>query len=97
MNINVGIDLPLGLGSHRQSVDFLYRATTPLLTYLKPWGGEHVLVIRDGHILGVVRRDKRPIGQKLRERIELYRGKQPAGVSCAAPMSIDTPLADCCA
>jgi hypothetical protein len=31
MNINVGIDLPLGLGSHRQRVDFLYRATTPLI------------------------------------------------------------------
>jgi len=24
MNINVGIDLPLGLGSHRQRVDYLY-------------------------------------------------------------------------
>lgn len=54
MNINVGIDLPLGLGLHRQRVDFLYRATTPLIAYLNPWGGDHVLVIRDGHILGVV-------------------------------------------
>jgi hypothetical protein len=96
MNINVGIDLPLGLGSHRQRVDFLYRATTPLIAYINPWGGDHVLVIRDGHILGVVQRDKRPIWTKLQERIALYRRKQPAEAS-ADQMPGDPSLADCCA
>ena len=96
MNINVGIDLPLGLGSHRQRVDYLYRTSSPLLAYLNPWGGEHVLVIRDGHILGVVWRDKRPIWTKIRERISLYRRKQPAE-ACADHLSGDPALADCCA
>ncbi len=96
MNINVGTDLPLGLGVQRQRVDYLYRSTTPLLTYLMPWGGDHVLVIRDGHILGVVPRDKRPIWTKLRERIALRRRKPPAQ-ACADPMSGDPALADCCA
>ena len=96
MNINIGEDLPIGLGSHRQHVEFLYRTTTPLLAYLKPWGGEFVLVIRDGHILGVVRRDSRPFWIKLRERIALYRRKQPAEAS-ADQMPGDPSLADCCA
>ena len=96
MNINVGIDLPIGLGSHRQRVEFLYRTSSPLLAYLKPWGGEHVLVIRDGHILGVVRRDKRPIGQKLRERIKLYRRSEPSGLVSANQICSDPSLADCC-
>ena len=95
MNINVGIDLPIGLGSHRQRVDYLYRTTTPLFAYLTPWGGEHVLVIRDGHILGVVPRDKRPIWTKLQERIALYRRKQRAEPN-ADQMPGDSSLADCC-
>jgi hypothetical protein len=93
MNINVGLDLPIGVGSHRHRVEFLYRTTTPLLAYLKPWGGEDVLVIRDGHILGVVRRDKRPIRLKLRERLALYRRKQPAEAGDIG----DPSFADCCA
>jgi hypothetical protein len=96
MNINVGIDLPIGVGSHRQRVEFLYRTTTPLLAYLKPWGGEYALVVREGHILGIVRRDRRPIWTKLRERIELYRRKQPVEAS-VEQMSGDPVLADCCA
>jgi len=96
MNIKVGIDLPIGVGLQRQRVDYLYRATTPLFAYLTPWGGEHVLVIRDGHILGVVQRDKRPIWTKLQERIALYRRKQPTEVS-ADQMPGDPSLADCCA
>ena len=96
MNINVGTDLPLGLGVQRQRVDFIYRSTTPLLTYLKPWGGDHVLVIRDGHILGVVPRDKRPIWTKLRERIALYRRKHLTKAS-DVQMTGDPELADCCA
>ena len=96
MNINVGTDLPIGLGTHRQSVEFLYRTTTPLLSYLKPWGSDHVLVIRDGQILGVVQRDKRPIWAKLQERIALYRGKPPA-LAKADQVAGDPSLADCCA
>jgi hypothetical protein len=96
MNINVGTDFPIGLGTHRHRVEFLYRTTTPLLAYLNPWGGDHVLVIRDGQILGVVERDKRPISTKLRERIALYRGKQPTEAS-ADHLSGDPALADCCA
>lgn len=96
MNIIVGTDLPLGLGVQRQRVDSLYRSTTPLLSYLKPWGGDHVLVIRDGHILGVVPRDKRPIWTKLRERITLHRRKHPAKAS-DGQMAGDPALADCCA
>lgn len=96
MNINVGIDLPLGLGSHRQRVEVLYRTTTPLLSYLNPWGGDLVLVIRDGHILGVVPRDKRPIWTKLRERLALYRLKHPAQAS-SEQITGDPTLADCCA
>jgi hypothetical protein len=96
MNINVGTDLPLGLGVQRQRVDFLYRSTTPLLAYLKPWGGDHVLVIRDGHILGVVPRDKRPILTKLRERLALYRRNQPAK-SSDGEIAGDSALANCCA
>lgn len=96
MNINVGTDLPIGLGTHRQRVEFLYRTTTPLFSYLKPWGSDHVLVIRDGQILGVVQRDKRPIWTKLQERIALHRRKPPVQAS-ADPMSGDPALADCCA
>ena len=95
MNINVGTDLPLGLGVHRQRVEFLYRTTTPLLAYLKPWGGDHVLVIRDGHILGLVPRDKRPIWTKLRDRLALYRRKPP-DYAHADQMAGDPTLADCC-
>lgn len=96
MNINVGTDLPLGLGIQRQRVDFLYRTTTPLFAYLKPWGGDHVLVIRDGHILGIVPRDKRPIWTKLRERLALYRRNQPVKAS-DGQRSGDPDLANCCA
>lgn len=96
MQINVGTDLPIGLGTHRQRVEFLYRTTTPLLAYLTPWCGDFVLVIRDGHILGVVERDKRPIWTKLRERIALYRRKQPAQAS-ADQMAGNPSLANCCA
>lgn len=95
MNIKVGIDLPIGVGSHRQRVEFLYRTTTPILSYLKPWGGDYVLVIRAGQILGVVQRDKRPIWTKIRERIALYRRK-PAQAN-ADQMTGDPALADCCA
>lgn len=97
MNINVGIDLPIGVGSHKQRVEFLYQATTPLLTYLNPWGGEYVLVILDGQILGVVRRDKRPIWQKLRDRIAFHRRNLSAKMTSADQMDNDTSLADCCA
>jgi hypothetical protein len=55
-----------------------------------------VLVIQEGHILGMVRRDKRPLWTKLRERIALYRRKQPAEAS-ADQMAGDPSLADCCA
>jgi hypothetical protein len=96
MNILIGTDLPLGLGAHRQRVEFLYRTTTPLLTYLRPWGGEFVLVIQEGQILGVVRRDKRPIWTKLRERIALVRQK-PYTEADAGLIPSNRPLADCCA
>jgi hypothetical protein len=96
MNINVGTDLPISVGSHRQRVEFLYRTTTPLIAYLNPWGGNQVLVIREGQILGVVQSDKRPIWTKLQERITLYRRKPPAQAT-ADQISGDPSLADCCA
>jgi hypothetical protein len=95
MNINVGIDLPIGIGPHKQRVEFLYQATTPLLTYLNPWGGEYVLVIQNRHILGVVRRDKRPMWQKPRGCSSFYREILSAEMTSAAKMSSDTPLANC--
>lgn len=95
MNIKVGIDLPIGVGLHRQRVEFLYRTTTPILSYLKPWGGDFVLVIRDGYILGVIQRDKRPIWTKLRELIVLYR-RQPPTEANADQMTDVRSLADCC-
>lgn len=95
MNINVGIDLTLGLGSHQQRVEVLYRTSTPLLAYLKPWGGDFVLVIRDGHILGIARRDKRPIWLKLRDRIDLYRRTHSTQINDGS-MGNDPSLADCC-
>jgi hypothetical protein len=96
MNIALGFDLPVGCGLHRYRLEYLYKTSYPLLAYLKPWGGEFVLVIQEGHILGMVRRDKRPLWTKLRERIALYRRKQPAEAS-ADQMAGDPSLADCCA
>lgn len=54
-------------------------------------------MILDGQILGVVRRDKRPIWQKLRDRIAFHRRNLSAKMTSADQMDNDTSLADCCA
>jgi hypothetical protein len=49
MNSSLGPDIPIGCGLHADRLDNLYRTTYPLFAYLKPWGGEFVVVIQDGH------------------------------------------------
>jgi hypothetical protein len=97
MNIHIGPDLPLGCGLHADRVEHLYRTTSPLLAYLKPWGGEFVLVIRDGLILGMVRRDKRPVWQKLKERTCLFTERHFPKKGETPAEEADASLADCCA
>jgi len=97
MNIHIGPNLPLGCGLHPDRVEYLYRTTSPLLVYLKSWGGEFVLVIRDGNILGMVRRDRRPAWEKLRERMgSCYRTWFPKK-ELPAPLPTDEPMAGCAA
>jgi hypothetical protein len=97
MNSSLGPDLPVGCGLHADRVDHLYRTTSPLIPYLKPWGGEFVLVIRDGHILGMVRRDKRPVWQKLKERIRIFTERHIPKKDANAVTDTDHSMADCCA
>jgi hypothetical protein len=97
MNSSLGPDLPFGCGLHVDRVDHLYRTTSPLIPYLKPWGGEFVLVIRDGHILGMVRRDKRPIWQKLKERIRIFTERHFPKKDANAVTDPNPALSDCCA
>lgn len=96
MNIHIGPDLPIGCGLHADRVECLYRTTYPLLAYLKPWGGEFVVVIRDGHILGLVRRDRRPVWQKLKERLHCYVRQRSPKRESSNDAPNGSPLADCC-
>jgi len=38
------------------------------MAYLKSWGDDHLLIILDGDVIGMVRRDRRPMWIKLKER-----------------------------
>jgi hypothetical protein len=97
MNSSLGPDLPIGCGLHVDRVDHLYRTTSPLIPYLKPWGGEFVLVIRDGHILGMVRRDKRPIWQKIKDRSRLFSERYFPKRRETQAVEAAPAMADCCA
>ena len=97
MNFNLGPDLPVGCGLHAERVEHLYRTASPLLAYLNPWGGEFVLVIRSGHVLGIVRRDTRPVWQKLRDRMRLYFRHRFPKKATADPLPPEEPLAGCTA
>jgi hypothetical protein len=97
MNSSLGPDLPIGCGLHNDRLDSLYRTTYPLFAYLKPWGGEFVVVIQDGHILGIVRRDKRPVWQKLKERIRIFTERHFPKKDANAVAETDPAMADCCA
>lgn len=98
MHSSLGPVLPIGCGLHTDRVEHLYRTTSPLLAYLKPWSGEFVVVIQDGHILGLVRRDKRPVWQKLRERLLLYyRNRFPKKEATSQPPDTEDSMAGCAA
>jgi hypothetical protein len=92
-------DMSIGCGVRSYTVQYIYQTTYSLPAYLKPWGGDFVIVIQNGHILGMVRRDKRPILQKLRDRIQLYwNNKFPQGVKSQDVAGDDGQhIADCCA
>ncbi len=57
-----------GCGLRHYTAETIYREYYPLKAYLKSWGDEHLLIILDGHVIGMVRRDRRPMWIKLRER-----------------------------
>ncbi|GAB1393158.1 hypothetical protein MASR1M60_13210 [Rhodocyclaceae bacterium] len=57
-----------GCGLRRYTAENIYREHYSLMTYLKSWGGDHVLIILDGHVIGMVRRDRRSAWRKLKER-----------------------------
>jgi hypothetical protein len=97
MNIHIDPNLPLGCGLHPDRVEYLYRTTSPLLAYLKPWGGEFVLVIRDGHILGMVRRNKQPIWQKIKDRSRLFSDRHFPKRRETQAVEAAPEMADCCA
>lgn len=95
MNSSLDPDLPTGCGLHTDRLNNLYRTCYPLLAYLKPWGGEFVVVIQDGHILGIVRRDKRPIWQKLRDRLRFYYQNRFSRKEAISQMPADETVAGC--
>jgi len=97
MNITLGFDLPVGCGLHQYRLEYIYKTIYPLLAYLKPWGGEFVLVIQEGHILGMVRRDKRPLWQKLKDRARLFTDRHFPKKDEGTVPDIDPSMADCCA
>jgi hypothetical protein len=57
-----------GCGLRRYSAEHIYREHYPLMVYLKSWGDDHLLIILDGHLIGMVRRDRRSMWIKLKER-----------------------------
>jgi hypothetical protein len=57
-----------GCGLRRYTAESIYREHYPLLAYLKSWGDDHLLIILDGHVIGLVRRDRRSMWCKLKER-----------------------------
>jgi hypothetical protein len=92
-------DMSIGCGLRRYTVQYIYQTEYSLPAYLKSWGDDIVIVIHEGHILGMVRRDKRPIWQKLLNRIQLYwRGRFPRRHDAQSSANEDAPsMADCCA
>ena len=91
-------DRSIGCGVRSYTVQYIYQTTYSLLAYLQPWGGDFVVVIQNGHILGLVRRDKRPIWQKLSERARLYwRNRFPQGnrADNAVDEAVQS-MAECC-
>jgi hypothetical protein len=92
-------DRSIGCGVRSYTVQYIYQTTYSLLAYLQPWGGDFVVVIQNGHILGLVRRDKRPMWQKFRDRARLYwqnRFPQADKVHDVANEDAQS-LGDCCA
>ena len=57
-----------GCGLRRYSVEYIYREHYPLMAYLKSWGGDQLPIMLDGHVIGLVRRDRRSMWAKLKER-----------------------------
>jgi hypothetical protein len=57
-----------GCGLRRYSAEYIYREHYPLKVFLKSWGDDHLLIILDGHVIGLVRRDRRSMWVKLKER-----------------------------
>ena len=96
MNIHIGPDLPIGCGLHADRLENLYRTSYPLLAYLNPWGGELVVIVQDGHILGIVRRDKRSIWQKIVERVRQYFNQRFLKKENVEEESVPPSLVDCC-
>lgn len=92
-------DMSIGCGLRRYTVQYIYETTSSLPAYLKPGGGDLVIVVQDGYILGMARRDKRPLWQKLRGRVSLYfesRFPKHHGKSDVIGHA-DQSLGDCCA
>jgi hypothetical protein len=56
-----------------------------------------VVLIQDSHILGMVRRDKRPVWHKLCDRLRLYYQNRFPRKEAAAQLSTDDPIAGCAA
>ncbi len=57
-----------GCGLRRYSAEYIYREHYPLMVYLKSWGDDNQLIILDGYVIGMVRRDRRSMWIKLKER-----------------------------
>lgn len=57
-----------GCGLRRYSAEYIYREHYPLMAYLKSWGSDHLPIMLDGHVIGLVRRDRRSMWAKLKER-----------------------------
>lgn len=57
-----------GCGRRRYTVESIYHEHYPLLAYLKSWGDDYLLIIMDGYVIGMVRRDRRSMWCKLKER-----------------------------
>jgi hypothetical protein len=91
-------DMSIGCGHRPYTVQYIYQTTYSLPAYLQPWGGDFVVVVQNGHILGLVRRDKRSVWQKLRDRVRLYRRNRfPQGDQAHDAANEDgQSMADCC-
>ena len=57
-----------GCGLRCYSAEYIYREHYPLLAYLKSWGDDHLPIMLDGYVIGLVRRDRRSMWIKLKER-----------------------------